>query len=398
MELVFDMVSAPQNLDGTAASKTFRLAGGIIGRSENCDWVLPDRNRVVSGKHALVTFDNGAFYLTDTSSNGIHFKDSGMPMVKGEPVRIEHGNVFCLGDFEIRARLLQNPAEFETGLQHSQSTGSIIPDDAFLDLDPLNALDQQERRQYQDDDLSLQPYTEEPQSQIHDYARIDMESLPVPELIAAPVQAPVETRAPARESLPETFWAKYSQALGVSLDGLPDEQREALAITAATLLRQCVGNLQQSLKTRSELKAELRLAQTTVQTSGNNPLKHAADSSEALTLLLRNQEPGQLPAGHAVARAYRDLQAHQVALSAASRAALKGMLEHLSPEQLNLRFERESKGLLNTNGARWKAYTRFHHSIQSEEDWSKRLFARDFANAYEEQIRLIATLNMDIQG
>lgn len=151
MELVFDMVSAPQPLDGSAASKTFRLAGGIIGRAEGCDWVLPDRNRVVSGKHAMVTFDNGAFYLTDTSSNGIHLKDSGMPMVKGEPVRIEHGQVFCLGDYQIRARLRQDPSEFDSALPHSQSTGNIIPDDAFLDLDPLNALDQQEERQYRDE-------------------------------------------------------------------------------------------------------------------------------------------------------------------------------------------------------------------------------------------------------
>lgn len=396
MELVFDMVSAPQPLDGSAASKTFRLAGGIIGRAEGCDWVLPDRNRVVSGKHAMVTFDNGAFYLTDTSSNGIHLKDSGMPMVKGEPVRIEHGQVFCLGDYQIRARLRQDPSEFDSALPHSQSTGNIIPDDAFLDLDPLNALDQQEERQYRDE-LSW-GLPAESAEQPHDYARIDMERLPVPELVpppAAPVEPPVSTVEPA---LTDTFWARYSQALGVSLDGLPDDQREALAIAAATLLRQCVSHLQQSLKTRSELKSELRLAQTTVQTAGNNPLKHAADSSEALTLMLRGGEPGQLSATQAVARGYRDLQAHQVALSAASRAALRGMLEHFSPEQLNLRFEREGKGLLNTNGARWKAYTRFHQAIQAEEDWSKRLFARDFANAYEEQIRLIATLNMDTQG
>lgn len=396
MELVFDMVSAPQPLDGSAASKTFRLAGGIIGRAEGCDWVLPDRNRVVSGKHAMVTFDNGAFYLTDTSSNGIHLKDSGMPMVKGEPVRIEHGQVFCLGDYQIRARLRQDPSEFDSALPHSQSTGNIIPDDAFLDLDPLNALDQQEERQYRDE-LSW-GLPAESAEQPHDYARIDMERLPVPELVpppTAPVEPPVSAAEPA---LADTFWARYSQALGVSLDGLPDAQREALAIAAANLLRQCVSHLQQSLKTRSELKSELRLAQTTVQTAGNNPLKHAADSSEALTLMLRGKEPGQLSATQATARAYRDLQAHQVALSAASRAALRGMLEHFSPEQLNLRFEREGKGLLNTNGARWKAYTRFHQTIQAEEDWSKRLFARDFANAYEEQIRLIATLNMDTQG
>jgi type VI secretion system protein ImpI len=36
--------------------------------------------------------------------------------------------------------------------------------------------------------------------------------------------------------------------------------------------------------------------------------------------------------------------------------------------------------------------------MQSSDDWSERLFARDFAQAYEEQVRLIATLNTDLQG
>lgn len=397
MELVFDMVSAPQQIAGMAGSKTFKHTGGIIGRSADCDWVIPDRNRVVSSRHALVSYENGAFYLTDTSSNGIRFKDSDIPMTKGEPLRIEHGKVFCFGDFEMRARLIQEPSKFDTDLQPSQPTGSIIPDDAFLDLDPLNALDQQEQRHYQDDERSMLSPVTEPLQQAHDYARIDMENMPVPELIS-PAQPPTEPTPTPRETLPPAFWAKYEQALGISLDGLSDDQREALAITAASLFKQCIGNLQQSLKTRSELKDELRLAQTTVQTSGNNPLRHAANSSEALTLMMRAQEPGQMSAPQAIARAYRDLQAHQVALSAASRTALNRMLEHLSPEQLNLRFERDNKGLLNTNGARWKAYVRFYQSMKNEDDWNKQLFTRDFATAYEEQVRLIGTLNMDIQG
>lgn len=399
MELVLDVVSAPQQIPGMAATKTFRHAGGIIGRADSCDWVIPDRNRVISGKHALVSYEDGAFYLTDTSSNGIQLKDSGMPMTKGKPIRIEHGKVFCLGEFEIRARLIQNPAEFETELHHSQPTGSIIPDDAFLDLDPLNALDQQERMQYQPEDRAdlLAPVRNEAPLQPHDYARIDTETVHVPHLVVPP--EPKQEVAPApRSTLPSTFWAKYEQALGVSLDGLSEDQREALAIAAAGLLKQCVGNLQQSLKTRSELKTEMRLAQTTVQSSGNNPLKHTADASEALTAMLRQQEPGKMPATHAVGRAFRDLQAHQVALSAASRTALKAMIDHLSPEQLALRFERENKSLINTAGARWRAYTRFYQALQGNDDWSKRFFAQDFAIAYEEQIRLIATLNTDIQG
>ena len=97
-------------------------------------------------------------------------------------------------------------------------------------------------------------------------------------------------------------------------------------------------------------------------------------------------------------RAYRDLQAHQVAMLAASRTAVKGILEQLSPDQLALRFERDNKPLMSTSGSRWRAFKRLHSAMQRDDDWSERLFARDFAQAYEEQARLIATLNTDLQG
>lgn len=398
MELVFDVVSAQQFVPGLLTTKSFKHAGGIIGRAEDCDWVIPDRKRVLSSRHAAVSFRDGAFYLTDTSSNGVQLKDSGASLPKGQPQRIDHGSVYCLGDFEIRARLTQDPAVFEADIGRSQPAGSIIPDDAFLDLDPLTALDQQERVYAEVDDLTaiIRPHTA--QAQQRDYAQIDEENLLLPELVM-PTQAPQSKPAAEPVRLPPSFWEKFGDALGVKLDDLDDEAREALALNAAKLLKQSVGSLQQSLRTRSELKNELRLALTTVQSAGNNPLKHTSDSSEALTALLRGGKSAQLPAEQAISRGFRDLQAHQVALLAASRAALKGMFEQLSPEHLALRFEREGrKPLIATAGSRWRAYRRLHSSLEQNDDWSDRLFARDFAQAYEEQVRLIATLNTDVQG
>ena len=75
------------------------------------------------------------------------------------------------------------------------------------------------------------------------------------------------------------------------------------------------------------------------------------------------------------------------------------MFEQRSPEQLSLRFEREGrKPLIATACSRWRAYRRLHTLLTQNDDWSARLFARDFANTYEEQVRLIATLNTDVQG
>jgi len=397
MELVFDVVSAQQFVPGLLTTKTFKQAGGIIGRAEDCDWVIPDRKRVLSSRHAEVSYRDGAFFLTDTSSNGIQLKDTGASLDKGRAQRIEHGSVYCLGDFEIRARLIQDPASFEGDIGRPQPAGSIIPDDAFLDLDPLTALDQQERVYAEVDDLTAVLAPSRVQAQQRDYAQIDEENLQVPELVM-PRPAAQPKAAPEPERLPPDFWTRFGEALGIDLDELDEEARQALALKAASLLRQSVGGLQQALRTRGELKNEMRLSLTTVQSAGNNPLKHSIDSGEALTLLLRGGKPGQLPAEQAVGRAFRDLQAHQVAMLAASRAALKGMLEQLSPDQLALRFERDNKPLIATSGGRWRAYRRMHLAMQRDDDWSERLFARDFAQAYEEQVRLIATLNTDLQG
>ena len=398
MELVFDMVGAQQFVPGLLTTKTFKQAGGVIGRAEGCDWVIPDRKRVLSGRHAVISYRDGAFFLTDTSSNGIQLKDSGASLVKGQPQRIEHGSVYCLGDFEIRARLIQDPARFEGDIGRPQPAGTIIPDDAFLDLDPLVAMDQQERIYAEVDDLDLTLVAPQRQAQQRDYARIDTESLPLPELVMPPTAAEPK-REPEPERLPPGFWERFGEALGIDLGGMDEDQRQALALNAAHLLKQSVAGLQQSLRTRSELKNELRLALTTVQSADNNPLKHSADASEALNALLRGGKPGQLSAEQAVGRAFRDLQAHQVALLAASRAAVHAMFEQLAPEQLALRFEREGrKPLLATAGSRWRAYRRLHHSLGQDADWSERLFARDFAKTYEEQVRLIATLDSTHQG
>lgn len=404
MELVFDIVSAQQYAPGLLASKSFRKAGGVIGRGEDCDWAIPDSKRILSNRHAQVSYADGHFYLTDTSSNGVTLKDSGARLPKGEPQRIEHGSVYCLGELEIRARVLQDPAQFEDSIGQRQHAGSIIPDDAFLDLDPIAALEQRPRGYSQLDEFAgLVQAPEEEQARTQ-YARIDMESLLVPELIAEaapePVIPPKPQPRPAvqpAEPLAEGFWQRFGEALGVKVDDLDAEAREALAVQAARLLKQSVAGLQQSLRTRSELKNELRLALTTVQSAGNNPLKQVGDAGEALSALLRGNKPGQLPAEQAVGRAFRDLQAHQVALYAASRTAVQGLFEQFAPEQLTLRFEQDRKPLIATAGSRWRAYQRHFRALEKDDDWSQRLFARDFAKTYEEQVRLIATLNTDYQ-
>ena len=395
MELVFERLNTQHLLSTDLIQKTFKQAGGVIGRGQDCDWVIADRKRHLSSHHASISYRDGRFFLTDVSSNGTLDLVSGARLLKGEAVPIEDGSAYALGDIRIRARLVFDPAPFDVEVGLPQAAGSVIPDNAFLDLDPLHALDQEEREYSLIDELIDPRAVFEDTPQRADYALIDRENLTVPELVQAPqalapASLPVETR---RES--EGFWDRFGAALGLDIEDLDDVAREALALNAARLLRQSVGGLQQSLRTRSELKTELRLAQTTAQGCQMNPLKFTADAGEALDVLLRPGKPGQLSAEQAIAHAFRDVQAHQVALLSASRAALRGTLEHFSPQQMTLRFERDTKPLFATSGSRWRAYGRYHQALRQDNDWSERLLARDFAQAYEEQVRLISALHFD---
>ncbi|MBT2990700.1 MAG: hypothetical protein B6D72_03205 [gamma proteobacterium symbiont of Ctena orbiculata] len=80
---------------------TFGEQGGSIGRRGENDWVLPDPERFISGRHALIDFSDGAFHITDLSSNGIFINRSAQPLGKNNRTALHHGDSFTIGDYEI---------------------------------------------------------------------------------------------------------------------------------------------------------------------------------------------------------------------------------------------------------------------------------------------------------
>lgn len=398
MELVLEIQKTRQLIPHHARSHAFTTEGGMIGRASDCDWVVPDTKKHLSGHHAKISFKRGMFYLTDISRNGV-LTGSGVQLPKGEPHRIEHDSIFQLCDFEIRARLVRERKRYEGEVGRAQPVGSVIPDDAFLGVEPFRAL--QEPSQHVELDELQATYGWGEPLQSGDHAGVDTESLMVPELVAASslAQRLPQAAPTVAESASAQFWLDVGKTLGVDFIGLDNAEREALAIKAAALLAQCIAGLQQSLRTHADLKNELRLSQTTTPSVNRNPLKQGLDTAQALSLLLQPSRPGQDTGEQAVACAFHDLQAHQVAVTAGSRAVVRATLEHFAPEQLSLRFERDpSKPLFTTAGSKWRAYGRYHQALRLDDGFGERLIARDFAEAYEEQLRLIAFLHTEHKG
>ena len=103
--LQLEIVSEHKEIVGDDHVRVFREDGGTIGRSLENDWILPDPDRFISGKHATIDFQSGAYYLADVSTNGVYVNEDEEPLGKGNPRRLFHGDKIRMGDFEFEVTL-----------------------------------------------------------------------------------------------------------------------------------------------------------------------------------------------------------------------------------------------------------------------------------------------------
>lgn len=416
MPLIFDLVSKEQLSPSLKSSVTFRDAGGTIGRAETATWTLTDRSRHISGVHAEVSYDNGIYYLTDRSTNGTFDAGKNARLQKNEDYPIAHGDSFRMGNFIFKARIIQDAERFTH--QHfgeSANISALIPDDEFLDVDPMAMLDRPESDEQflasfsaQDDELMAfdesqydlnEPFqsptlvadvTVQTPDLLTELAITDPVPLrPVP--VKTPKQARVTTSADVESDVESSsLLTLLGQALDFDFGKLTPAETELALQNLGALAKQSVQGLQQVLRTRAEIKNKLRLGNTMLQESGNNPLKLSGNYTQTLNNLLLAQS-GYLAGPQAIRQALKDLQAHQVASFAASRTLLDSVFEQFSPTQLIYRFE--TSGQPNKWGNRqayyWQQYQLHHQKMAADQEWRHSQFIHDYARVYEEQSQYI---------
>ncbi|AMS22355.1 type VI secretion protein [Pseudomonas synxantha] len=396
MQLVFEVCEVERAKNIPLARKVFDGTGGVIGRGSGCDWVIPDPSRVLSSHHGLVGYRGGRYFLTDISRNGTGMAGSAERLRKGQARLISDGDVFDLGPVTIRAQLLKAPRH---GSEQRVITGGPIPDDAFLSLDPLHALDHDHPRRTRSEDLeALSEIVDEPCTWV-DSQGAEREHLvvpcPVDPAVAPGAVDPIAVAAPSDE----LFWGQFATALGIDLNTLERSGREALAIKVARLFHLGVNGLQQTLRTCDELNSEFASAPGASLDLAQNPLKVCPDTGAALAAMLGSQVLGQLSAERAIVQAHRDLQVRQAALLAACRSTLRNARTAFEPSYLLGCFESQGRPpRFFADAWHWRAYQRYYQRLAADEQLNRRPLEGDFAKAYEEQVRLIGALHMDFPG
>jgi len=147
MHLTLTITSAQSQSLGSDSCREFGTTGGSIGRVAGNDWVLPDPERFVSSQHAVIKFQEGNFYLTDTSTNGTFVNSADAPVGNGASIKLNEGDVLHIGDYDMQVTITDAHQSSPTGptADPFAATGSKPVFESAVDpgpsLDPLAAID-----------------------------------------------------------------------------------------------------------------------------------------------------------------------------------------------------------------------------------------------------------------
>ncbi|MBD8891286.1 type VI secretion system-associated FHA domain protein TagH [Roseibium litorale] len=211
---------------------------------------------------------------------------------------------------------------------------------------------------------------------------------PAPLTPAAP--APMAA-APAPSQGSEAAARAFLAGAGAGHLAIPAEELEETMARMGRVFAALVAGMREILLTRAAIKSEMRMNRTMISSGGNNPLKFSISPEQAVEAMIRPSVRGYLDAETAAAQALADIRAHEIAMMSGMEAALRDLLMRLDPNQLSLRIESSSSlgGLLGGKKARyWEAYEKMYAQIAREtEDDFQAAFGREFARAYEEQLK-----------
>lgn len=423
----------------------FTAAGGLVGRAPGNDLVLPDPGKYISRSHASLSWRDDRFYWRDTGSNPTLV--NGRPLGAGTEAALNGGERIEIGDYVLTAALElpvnaddtmlmtrpplplftpppppvaaplppfeawqppPAPPAPDVGAAFDRlASASILADaigphpvplgpDALADPLGLNLSGggaPAVTRAAQPDHVAPELHAFTPPAPFSaipaDYDPLADRQAPAPE-----VPPPVAV-APA--PVPASSTAGDGAVLQALLDGLGLPQLrsshppEQLARLAGEMLRAATAGTMEILLARALTKRESHIDMTMIAPRANNPLKFFPDAESALTQMLGAQMAGYLAPPAAIAGAFDDLKAHEMAVIAGMHAALAAVVQRFDPARIVQRLPEPGKldRLLPSNRKAhlWDRLVELYGELARDADEDlQRLFGEKFSGAYAEQV------------
>ena len=91
----------------------FEKHGGTLGRSSDNHLVLADEEKVVSGEHGVIKYENESYYYIDMSLNGTQVTNRNQ-LLHHEKILIKDQDALQIGDFDLVLCLSSKASEAPT--------------------------------------------------------------------------------------------------------------------------------------------------------------------------------------------------------------------------------------------------------------------------------------------
>lgn len=375
MPLCFRIISENRKLLGDEWTTEFVACGGTIGRSPDNDWVLPDKNLYVSGRHALIDFQAGAYYLVDTSRNGVYINGADTPVGRGHPQRLFDGDQLNIGEFEILIEITEDDEDIiDDGMRDSVVRAQLVDEDESVEMALM-------------DEATLVD-----NGSISEHL-IGEESAKVTGLSALISGGPGDTQSQEDASAKgqDKALALFLEAAGLTPADIAGAPASEVLQGAGKLMRVMVAGLMDLLHDRSQVKETFRLSQTIIRSKSNNPLKFSPNVADALRYLLGDRSDSYLSAEEAVTSVLKDIKTHEKATVNAMLQALVDYTERFDPDELRNQYDRGLKRgplLAGTNKYKyWQLYEESYQILTGSQDGRMpEAFSKEFIRAYEEEV------------
>jgi type VI secretion system FHA domain protein len=409
--------------DLDVSRKVFKSIGGTVGRLPDNDWVFADP--YISGRHALIRYVDGKYFIEDTSTNGVYLNshDHRLPRAQAYPLR--HGDRLFLDAYEIQVSIESDPAQRRQDpfadpratpnampsagspqrtppMQEEDHTANLIVSDVqeFDDFEEVAAANATQWYGALGHGASAAKLSPAASQTVFDQTTPPQAALHAKPATRPPASAASRTTESSSRATPKSR-PRSDDPMQALLDAAGIEGLEADAEAAQVLgevLRASVSGVMEVLRTRERMKDELRMRGTTFKAANNNPLKFSANVDDAFHNLLVKRNPAYLAPAAAFDDAFKDVRDHQTAFLLAMRLAFESMLAQFDPSRLQEQFDRHlKKGSILGVPAKlryWDLFRERYGEIVKDADASFRdLFAEEFAKAYEEQLARLKALD-----
>lgn len=363
-------------------------AKATFGRSEDCDWILPDPERVVSSLHGELVKFGDTFLIRDMSTNGIFVNNAVSPIGQGNEVHLNDGDTLSIGDYQVTVEVTFESEIGSTRLDNNAN------EEHQKTLAPTVKPD------YDDFGFSIPEVLEtKPKEECSTQLDIGLtddffDVSDTPHVIDNKVEADGlrDNKSSINVGGCEELNA-FITGLGINPQLIPESNKEDWYKQIGESFSLMLIGLMETLHKRAQFKQNNRLNHTAFQKQENNPLKFSANLEDAIHNLYNRQTSSFIEPNAAIREAFLDIEKHESALMKGVEGSVLGIMSLVDPESISTSNQSDSSLINKINPSRkyvtnWISFQNIHRQLFDEiVNSDTPFYLDDFAKYYDSSQR-----------